>query len=263
MSRIKVGSLILFIFFNCSMIFAAKSESHLNINAIFSSLFYLVVKCKEYKADVIHGLQTKDSLKMFAIDESNNASGISNLVLLYDYNFSKYYYTNIHENLVPDLLTHEQNLQTSLPNKKSEIFNDSSKVQKNNQSKINIISDSSFNKRDCSIRNDVEIESIIVDQTQSKLGKDFFDLFNYNWNPPKNNNSFTIVIEEKVLPRLGTLVVIEIDGNDIYQKLIQPRYESIEESAIEGVNIALVYLENYEEIQKELQGKDLKGTGIF
>lgn len=112
-------------------------------------------------------------------------------------------------------------------------------------------------------KKDIEIEGMIIDQTQSKWGKDFFELFNSNWIPPEKINSYTISIGEKIIPGLRTQILININGDDIYQNFIRPRYENIVEDAAEAVNIALTYLKNYEEIQAEIQSSDLKGTGIY
>ncbi len=107
------------------------------------------------------------------------------------------------------------------------------------------------------------IGDLIIDHTQSKWGKDFVDLFNKNWNPPENIGDYTIIIEEKPLPRFGTVILIKVNGNYIFQKFIQPRYETIKMNAEQGTQYAFSYLVNYEQIQKDLQGEDLKGTGIY
>ncbi len=107
------------------------------------------------------------------------------------------------------------------------------------------------------------IGGLVIDRTQSKWGRDFVDLFNKNFNPPAFMNDYTIVIEEKPLPRFGTVILIKVNGNYIFQKFIQPRYETIKTDAEKGTQMALSYLANYQQIQKELQGEDLKGTGIY
>ena len=107
------------------------------------------------------------------------------------------------------------------------------------------------------------IGDLVIDHTRSKWGRDFVDLFNRSWNPPPAINDYTIVIEEKPLPRLGTVILIKVNGDYIYRRFIQPRYENIKMNAEQGTQIVLSYLINYQQIQKELQGEDLKGTGIY
>ena len=110
---------------------------------------------------------------------------------------------------------------------------------------------------------DIEIQGLIVDQTQTKLGHDFYDVFYDNWQPPQNSGNFTIVIDEKPLPQLGTQVTIKINDNDVFQQMLQPKYDTIVETARYGVQVCTAYIENYEQIQKQLTGGDMAGTGIY
>lgn len=107
------------------------------------------------------------------------------------------------------------------------------------------------------------ISDLIIDHTQSKWGRDFVDLFNKYWNPPSHIGDYTIIIEERPMPRFGTVILIKVNGNYIYQKFIQPRYETIKMNAANGTRLTLSYLINYRRIQNELQGEDMKGTGIY
>lgn len=111
--------------------------------------------------------------------------------------------------------------------------------------------------------NDIEIEGLIVDQTQTKLGHDFYDIFYKNWQPPKNAGNFTIIIEEKPLPQLGTQVTIKVNDNDVFQQILQPRYDVIEQLAEYGVQLCTNYVINYQQIQRQLSGNDMSGSGIF
>ena len=107
------------------------------------------------------------------------------------------------------------------------------------------------------------IGGLVIDHTQSKWGRDFVDLFNKSFDPPEKFNDYTIVIEEKPLPQFGTLILMKVNGNYVYQRFIQPRYQTIKLNAEQASGIALQYLANYQQIQKDLQGEDLKGTGIY
>lgn len=109
----------------------------------------------------------------------------------------------------------------------------------------------------------LSIGSLVIDHTQSKWGRDFVDLFNKSFDPPDKLSNYTVVIEEKPLPQFGTVILMKVNGNYVYQRFIQPRYETIKVNARQATAIALQYLANYQQIQKELQGKDLKGTGIY
>ena len=108
-----------------------------------------------------------------------------------------------------------------------------------------------------------EFGNLIVDETQTKIGHDFYDLFYNLWEAPEGISGFTIIVGERTLPRLGTQVTIRLNDNDVYQNFIQPRFDAIEEAAGTAVAIVLDYLLNFEQIQRELQGSDMQGSGIF
>ena len=112
-----------------------------------------------------------------------------------------------------------------------------------------------------STENFVEIEGLIVDETRTKIGRDFYDIFYNKWTA--NAKDFTITISEKPMPRLGALVSIKINDMDVFRDFVQPRWEAIEERAIAGIQRVKSYLENWEMIQNELQGEDMQGSGIF
>jgi len=117
--------------------------------------------------------------------------------------------------------------------------------------------------QDSTSYDDIEIEGIIVDATQTKIGKDFYDLFYQQWSQVDNLPYQSITISEKALPQLGSQVTVQIEDQLIFQQVIQPRYEVIEQMVSYAVQRAYQYVINYDEMQKQLQGEDLKGTGIY
>ncbi len=109
----------------------------------------------------------------------------------------------------------------------------------------------------------IGIGGLVIDHTISALGRNFVYLFNQDWNPPASLGSYTVVIEEKPMPTLGTLIFVKVNGNYVFKRFIQPRYSTIREAAREAAGIALGYAENYKQIEKQLDGEDMKGTGIY
>lgn len=110
---------------------------------------------------------------------------------------------------------------------------------------------------------DIELEGFIVDDTHSKLGHDFYDLFYLNYSPPEDLRKHTIIISELPVPGSGTRITISVEDQQIFQQFIQPRNDQVEELADYAVQLTQSYLMNYEQIQKQLMGEDLQGTGIY
>ena len=109
----------------------------------------------------------------------------------------------------------------------------------------------------------LEINGLIIDETKTKNGRDFYDVFYSSFDATQIHQEYSITIEEK--PFRGTLSFIEITLNDnlIYKQVLQPRYDKIEEMAKEAAAVTEDYLAKYNEIQQQLKSEDIQGTGIY
>lgn len=74
----------------------------------------------------------------------------------------------------------------------------------------------------------MELTGFVVDETQTRIAGDFYDVFFSNWEAPEGAVNFTIRIQEQPSPTLGTRVVVLIDDEVLFQLQLQPRYEVIE-----------------------------------
>lgn len=113
------------------------------------------------------------------------------------------------------------------------------------------------------ISESLELEGTIIDETITKLGHDFFQIFYSNWQNPENFRNINVIIGDRPTRGLNTQVVIKIDDQEIYQQFLQPRYDAVEEEALYAIRVVQNYLQNIEEIKKGLQGGDMKGNGIY
>jgi len=110
---------------------------------------------------------------------------------------------------------------------------------------------------------EIEIDGLLVDDTKTKAGKDFYDLFYNEWEAPADAKNYSITVSEKPFRLTSTLIVISINDDIVYQAILQPRQDLLEAQAEEGIAITHDYLANYEEITKQLNGDDMAGTGIY
>jgi len=102
----------------------------------------------------------------------------------------------------------------------------------------------------------IEIGGLVIDETRSKMGKDFFNLFYQYWEAPQNAKNFMLTIEEHPVPSLGTLVTIKIDNQQVYRSRLQPRYAAIESMAKRAVAISYYRLQQRSQTAQSL---DLSG----
>lgn len=113
--------------------------------------------------------------------------------------------------------------------------------------------------------NDVEIEidGLLVDDTKTKSGKDFYDLFYADWDAPIGSKNFTITVSEKPFRLTSTMIQVSINDNVVYQGILQPREDILVTLTEEAIATSQNYLANYEEITRQLNGEDLAGSGIY
>ena len=110
---------------------------------------------------------------------------------------------------------------------------------------------------------EIEIDGLVVDDTKTRNGKDFYDLFYRSWEAPPGAKNYTITIAEKPFRLSSTLIIVSINDNTVYQSVLQPRQEIVEFLTREAIAMTQDYLANYEEIMQLLNGDDMTGSGIY
>lgn len=122
---------------------------------------------------------------------------------------------------------------------------------------------SQYAPKDSSTASDIELENMIIDETMTKIGKDFYDYFYINWTEPYGISQYQITISERILPGIGSQIFVMVNDLICYQSFVKPRDEEIEQAAKSAILSATRILLNYEIIKADLEGRELKGTGIY
>lgn len=110
---------------------------------------------------------------------------------------------------------------------------------------------------------EIEIDGLLVNETKTKTGEDFYDLFFTNWVAPAGAKNYTITIAEKPFRLTSTLIVVSINDTPVYQSILQPRQEIVEGLSEDAISTTQNYLSNYEEMMQQLNGDDMSGSGIY
>jgi curli production assembly/transport component CsgE len=118
-------------------------------------------------------------------------------------------------------------------------------------------------KKQVSADADIEIDGLIFDETKTKSGRDFYDYFYNHWQAPPDARNYSIYITEKPYRLMITQIEVKINENAVFQSFLQPRGDIIEQLAEQAVARTQLYLANYEELMRQLEGDDRSGTGIF
>ncbi|MDZ7806584.1 MAG: CsgE family curli-type amyloid fiber assembly protein [Gracilimonas sp.] len=89
----------------------------------------------------------------------------------------------------------------------------------------------------------MEVDGMVLDETISKIGRDFYNVFYQYWSGPDDAYNYTITISEKPAPSLGTIVTVQVNDTYTYQSRLQPRYELIEEAGKAAVRYSYSHLQ--------------------
>ena len=122
------------------------------------------------------------------------------------------------------------------------------------------------NKTKTRVRNNtdvLEIEGLIIDETRSKSGRDFYDHFYSKWIAPDGISDFTITIRELPARGRAAMVAVELNGNLLIQRMLQPRQDIIELLAEQSVNVIKAKLTENKNLKSEIENGDQKGSGIY
>ena len=109
----------------------------------------------------------------------------------------------------------------------------------------------------------VEIDGLVIDETKTKAGYDFYDLFMKIWEAPAGVQNYSMSIVEKPYRLRTTLIEVNVNDNLVYNAVLQPRYDIIQAYAEQAVSRCVTYLNNLEEMERQLQSEDQQGTGIY
>jgi curli production assembly/transport component CsgE len=110
---------------------------------------------------------------------------------------------------------------------------------------------------------DIEFDGLLIDNTKTKNGRDFYEYFYREWSAPVNARNFTVFIAESPYRLTTTMIEIKINETLVFQSYLQARSDFLETLAIEAVQQTQIYLKDYDEIVKQLEGDDRSGSGIY
>jgi hypothetical protein len=72
----------------------------------------------------------------------------------------------------------------------------------------------------------VEIGGLVVDETLTRAGRDFYDAFYQRWRWPAGAAGHTLTIYEQPAPGLGTRLGVRVDGEAVFEASLHPRADA-------------------------------------
>ena len=110
---------------------------------------------------------------------------------------------------------------------------------------------------------DMEIDGLIMDETRTKVGRDFYDMFFSIWIAPKKVKNYKVVIKEMVTPGLANEISVLVNESLVFKQKVQPRYDILEQMTKYANQRVVQYLYNDKKMKAQLGGDDQQGSGIF
>ncbi|AYA35927.1 hypothetical protein D3Y59_01990 [Hymenobacter oligotrophus] len=109
-----------------------------------------------------------------------------------------------------------------------------------------------------------ESAGLVIDQTITKIGHDFYDAFYAVFEPPPGVSEYSVVIAER--PSRGgnsALVAISVDNTELFEMPMQARSDIIEASAADAAGAVYGYLESVRNLGQQLEQGELRGTAQY
>jgi len=98
----------------------------------------------------------------------------------------------------------------------------------------------------------LEITGLLLDETKTKGGHDFYYAFNSYWQQVEGLD-YSITINELPSGVRGSVILVNVNGTRVYQNTLNPRAEVIEEEAKRAVEFSIQFLLQSLKVQKELE----------
>jgi hypothetical protein len=86
-----------------------------------------------------------------------------------------------------------------------------------------------------------EIGGLVVDETLTRAGRDFYDAFFQRWRWPTGAATVTLAVHEQPTPGLGSRLSIRVDGEAVFETRLHPRADTMEtvEEAVRRASLRL------------------------
>ncbi|GAB2794553.1 curli production assembly/transport component CsgE [Hymenobacter luteus] len=108
-----------------------------------------------------------------------------------------------------------------------------------------------------------ETSELVMDQSITKPGRDFYDLFYSQWEAPADVKEYTIIIGEKPGRANSTFVTVRVNDNDLLEFPLQPNYDIIQETAREAIGYVQDYLVQQLNLSRQLERGERVSTELY
>ena len=105
---------------------------------------------------------------------------------------------------------------------------------------------------------EVEIGGLLLDNTKSRLGHDFYHQFSQLWRDIPNTQGVNVQIIEQMVPRAGTMLSVKLNGQSIYVTHFGRRQTPVKEQVEQAIFILIAAMRKSQYRQDSV---DMAGDG--
>lgn len=89
-----------------------------------------------------------------------------------------------------------------------------------------------------------EIDGLVLNNTLTREGYDFYIMFTHYWNPPANAVNFQVIIKEYTKVGRNTALAISLNDKELVYRVVTPSYNALNGLASAAANFLSTYLRN-------------------
>jgi curli production assembly/transport component CsgE len=104
---------------------------------------------------------------------------------------------------------------------------------------------------------DIELNSIIINQTLTRAGNEFFQRFSSLWEElPGQQTAYTVIVKEVPSVQYGSTISVELNDIVVYRSILRTRSSDVADAAMQAAQNARLTLLQFE--QQYLNGNKLE-----
>lgn len=84
---------------------------------------------------------------------------------------------------------------------------------------------------------------MVIDETRSTQGRDFYNIFYRNWQAPEGAMNYTVYVREQPGRGRGSVVEVRVNDEIAFRSQLQPRYDMIEQTAHQAVRFTRQFMQ--------------------
>ncbi len=96
------------------------------------------------------------------------------------------------------------------------------------------------------------LSGIVSDDTKTKIGKDFYDMYYYMYNEKKVNSKKIVTVSEELSFARTTKLIITVENTIVLEFIAKPDEEFLKYMAQESVNATINQLKRLEKQSKQI-----------